>query len=82
MSESNHAPTSPSYDGPFIPFAVSDPDQQVWVKWCDPLDNYMDDRPGTIRAKRDHEGRFRGGGYDLKEYWETEIRAAVEGLGV
>lgn len=40
----------------------------------------MDGRQGVQDAKRDKDGKYRGGGFDLKLFWEMEVRAAVEGL--
>ena len=33
-------------------------------------------------AKRNKDGRYRGGGFDLRQFWEMEIRSAVESLGI
>lgn len=45
-------------------------------------EDYVDGRGGVFEVKEDKDGRVRGGGFDLGLFWEMEIRAAVEGLGV
>jgi CDK-activating kinase assembly factor MAT1 len=82
VDDTEREPTSPSYAGPFVPFAVSDPDKAIWKGWYTLLDDYSDARSGSLQAKRDHNNMYRGGGFDLKQYWEMEIRAAIEGLGI
>ncbi len=77
-----HAPSSPSYSGPYVAYTVSDPDKAIWKDWFVLLDDYSDARSGSLAAKRDVKGDYRGGGYDLRQYWEMEVRAAVEGLGI
>ena len=42
----------------------------------------MDGRSGVLWVKEDKEGKVRGGGYDLRMFWEMEIRCAVESLAV
>ena len=46
------------------------------------MDDYVDGRKGVMDVKKDKEGKFRGGGFDLKLFWEMEVRSAVESLGV
>jgi CDK-activating kinase assembly factor MAT1 len=46
------------------------------------LDDYVDGRSGVLFVKEDKGGVVRGGGFDLKGFWEMEIRAGLEGLGV
>ena len=77
-----HSPGSPNYEGPYVPFAYSDPDAAMWTRWYTLLDDYVDGRKGVLDAKKDKDGRYRGGGFDVKAFWEMEIRAATEGLGV
>ena len=45
-------------------------------------EDYLDGRSGVIWTKEDKDGTVRGGGYDLKLFWEMEVRCAVEALGV
>lgn len=83
----NHLPTSPSYAGPYVPFAVSDPDECVWNGWYTFKDEkkkekYVDPRSGVRDAERNKDGKFLGGGYDIYQFWEMEVRAAVESLGI
>ncbi|RSH95071.1 TFIIH/NER complex subunit [Saitozyma podzolica] len=80
--EGIHTPLSPSYAGPFVPIPYSDPSQAEWVDWYRPKEDYVDGRSGVIWAKEDKEGKVRPGGWDLGLFWEMEIRAAVEGLGI
>jgi CDK-activating kinase assembly factor MAT1 len=75
-------PLSVHYNGPFVPFAYSDPSKAEWSEWYDLLDDYVDGRKGVMDVKKDKEGKFRGGGFDLKLFWEMEVRSAVESLGV
>ncbi|WWD21199.1 CDK-activating kinase assembly factor MAT1 [Kwoniella shandongensis] len=77
-----HTPLSPNYKGPFVPIPYSDPDKAAWKGWYDIHEEYVDRRSGVIFVKEDKEGKVRGGGWDLKEFWEMEIRSAVEGLGI
>ena len=86
-STETHDPSSPSYAGPFVPFAVSDPDDAVYNKWFtlkDPQkkEKYVDPRSGVRDVEKNKDGKFLGGGYDLPQFWEMEIRAAVESLGI
>lgn len=75
-------PLDPGYHGPFVPIPFQDPDQAIWKDWYTLKDDYADGRPGVLAVKEDKDGKVRGGGYDLKEFWEMEIRSAVEGLAV
>ena len=80
--EGIHTPLSPSYSGPFVPIPYSDPNQAEWADWYRPKEDYVDGRSSVIWAREDKEGKVRPGGWDLGLFWEMEIRAAVEGLGI
>ena len=80
--DTDHPPSSPSYSGPFVAYPYSDPDDAVWRKWYTLKDDYIDKRPGVLDVKKDKDRRFGAGGYDFALYWETEIRSAVESLGI
>lgn len=45
-------------------------------------EDYIDGRSGVSFVKEDKEGKVRGGGFELRTFWEMEIRSAIEGLGV
>jgi len=86
-STENHLATSPSYAGPYVPFAVSDPDQAVYTKWYTFKDEkkkekYIDPRSGVRDVERNKDGKYLGGGFDIYQFWEMEVRAAVESLGI
>ncbi|KAK8844141.1 CDK-activating kinase assembly factor MAT1 [Kwoniella newhampshirensis] len=80
--EELHTPLSPSYKGPFVPIPYSNPDQAVWKGWYNVKEDYVDRRSGVIFVREDKEGTVRGGGWDLAQFWEMEVRCAVEGLGI
>lgn len=75
-----HAPTSPSYAGPYVAIPHSDPDAAAWSGWYDLQDDYADGRSGVIWAKEDRESKVKAGGWNLGLFWEMEVRSAVEGL--
>ena len=78
-----HLPTSPSYAGPYVPYAVSDPDEAAWRGWYTlKKGRYADGRANVRDALNDKDGKYKGGGYDVEEFWEMEIRAAVQSLGI
>lgn len=77
-----HAPTSPSYAGPYVAIPYSDPEKAEYTHWYDAKDSYVDGRSGVIWAKEDREGKVRGGGWDLQLFWEVEVRTAVEALSI
>jgi CDK-activating kinase assembly factor MAT1 len=75
-------PLSVYYDGPFIPIPYSNPDEAEWKDWYTVLEDYVDGRSGVGFVRDDKAGTVRGGGYDLKGFWEGEIRCGVESLGI
>ncbi|ORX39285.1 CDK-activating kinase assembly factor MAT1-domain-containing protein [Kockovaella imperatae] len=77
-----HQPGSPSYSGRFVAYPYSDPSEAPALRWFNLMDDYVDYRPGVIDAKRNKDGKYRGGGFDLGQFWEMEIRTAVEALGI
>ncbi|TXT10736.1 hypothetical protein VHUM_02241 [Vanrija humicola] len=77
-----HAPTSPSYAGPYVAIPYSDPEKAEYTHWYDAKDSYVDGRSGVIWAKEDREGRVRGGAWDLHLFWDMEVRSAVEALSI
>lgn len=80
--ENDPDPLSAGYNGPYVAIPYSDPSQAAWTGWCDLKPDYVDGREGVWFVKEDKEGKVRGGGYDLRLFWEMEIRSAVEGLGI
>ena len=82
MESTEHGPSSPSYSGRYAPYPYSDPADAPARKWYTLQEDYVDNRPGVMDVKRNKDGRFRGGAYDLGLFWEMEIRRAVEALGI
>ncbi|EIW65827.1 hypothetical protein TREMEDRAFT_35912 [Tremella mesenterica DSM 1558] len=76
------SPLDPSYHGPFVPIPYAPPEEARWKGRYELKQDYVDGRQGVVYVKEDKEGKVRGGGYDLRLFWEMEIRSAVEGLGV
>ncbi|WWC72909.1 CDK-activating kinase assembly factor MAT1 [Kwoniella pini CBS 10737] len=80
-----HLPTSPSYNGPFVPIPYSNPETLPQYKWYEMKESdYVDGRSGVQFVLDDNKNgdKVRGGGWDLNLFWEMEIRSAVEALGV
>lgn len=82
VDETPHSPNSPSYAGPYVPIPYDDPDAADWAGWYTLKDDYSDGRAGVVWAKEDRENRVRGGGWDLKLFWEMEVRSALEALSL
>ncbi|WWC63827.1 CDK-activating kinase assembly factor MAT1 [Kwoniella dejecticola CBS 10117] len=80
-----HLPTSPSYHGPFVPIPYSDPTTLPQYGWYEMKEgDYVDGRSGVqfVLDESKNGEKVRGGGWDLRLFWEMEVRCAVEGLGV
>lgn len=82
-TEEDHPdPLSVEYNGPYVAFPYSNPEEAVWSSWYTLKEDYVDGREGVWTIKEDKEGKVRGGGFELGLFWEMEIRSAVEGLGI
>lgn len=75
-----HSPNSPAYAGPYVAIPYNDPDEAPWARWYDLRDEYADGRAGVVKAREDREKKFRAGGWDLNQFWEMEVRCAIESL--
>lgn len=75
-----HSPNSPAYAGPYVAIPYNDPDKAPWGQWYDLRDEYADGRAGVVKAREDREKKFRAGGWDVHQFWEMEIRCAIESL--
>ncbi|BEI85926.1 hypothetical protein CcaverHIS002_0602130 [Cutaneotrichosporon cavernicola] len=75
-----HSPNSPAYAGPYVPIPYNDPDTAPWAEWYNLRDEYADGRAGVVKAREDKEKTYRAGGWDVREYWELEVRCAIESL--
>ncbi|CAK9779453.1 CDK-activating kinase assembly factor [Cutaneotrichosporon oleaginosum] len=75
-----HSPNSPAYAGPYVPIPYNDPDKAPWAEWYVLKDAYADGRAGVVKAREDRDKIYRAGGWDVREYWEYEVRCAIESL--
>jgi CDK-activating kinase assembly factor MAT1 len=75
-----HSPNSPAYAGPYVPIPYNDPDTAPWAEWYSLSDEYADGRAGVVKAREDRNKIYRAGGWDVREYWELEVRCAIESL--
>ncbi|GMK58303.1 hypothetical protein CspeluHIS016_0503350 [Cutaneotrichosporon spelunceum] len=75
-----HSPNSPAYAGPYVPIPYDDPDTAPWASWYGLREEYADGRAGVVKAREDKEKAYRAGGWDVREYWELEVRSAIESL--
>jgi CDK-activating kinase assembly factor MAT1 len=82
LDDRPHAPTSPSYSGPYVAIPYDNPDEAAWSSWYTPKEEYSDGRSGVVWAREDREQKVRGGGWDVNLFWEMEVRSAVEALSL
>ncbi len=74
-----HPPTSPSYEGPYVPFPYSSPwdlSEGGGLK----EERYVDVDSMAKAIKADGEGKYRAGGFFLRDVWKREIGLAMDSL--
>jgi CDK-activating kinase assembly factor MAT1 len=83
MEYTAHVPTSPSYEGPYVPLPYSQPKGvlgDVTGSIITTTNGYVDVDPMAKSIKADGEGKYRAGGFFLEDVWKREIGLALDSL--
>lgn len=79
--ENTTDPLADDYTGPYVAIPYNPP-EGGYRDWYSPKEEYVDGRSWVVWVKEDREGKVRGGGWDLKTFWNNEVEAGVISLGL